>query len=54
MKVMFLSEARISFISLPEVAAQVPFSTSATVRFCRLCAHRSCITVSIVTNIPAL
>ena len=52
--VMFLHLESRSRIRLPEVGAQVPFSISATVRFCRLCATISCSAVSMLTKMPAL
>ena len=43
-----------SRISPPAVGAQVPFSTSAMVRFCRLCATMSLSRFSMLTKMPAL
>ena len=52
--VIFFIPAKILRIRFAAVGAHEPFSTSATVRFCRLCAARSCSSASMETKIPAL
>ena len=52
--VVFFNPLKISFICFPLSIAQEPFSITATVRFCRLCATRSLSKDSIAVKIPAL
>ena len=52
--VVFFSRPSSSRIRPPEVGAQLPFSTMAMVRFCRLWATMSCSAFSMFTKMPAL